>query len=322
MSGPDYTVRAVAVAEPDRGPWEPDVDDRADRIEPAVDALLDGTLPETSPGDRVTLVPDAHYPFHPSSGFVTDPAVVAAVAAVVERRSGAAVAVAGASDDLVSVDRTAASLGYRSALDRVDATLVDLSGEPSTPVPGPAGGSEPTRDGPTPSVPERLLETAVIVVPTLRPTVAGPVAGGMRTLASLTDGAVEPPVAAVASTRAVDPVATVLDATTAYAGSPYAANALFAGPTAAVDAVAGSVLDRSVEDDEAVRRGLGSDEPTVAVEPVDGATDVDLDAVRAALPDGEVPPGDSMHPAVTTAYRLYAAVSGDAVPPHLEGDRP
>lgn len=304
-------VRAAAVDAAERRGWSPDIDARMAALESPVRDVLGPALETLADADRITVVPDAHYPFHPSSGMVTDPAVVGSIVARLERRTDAEIAVAGASDERISFDRTAAYLGYASLLERFDATLVDLTDEPRT-------DDSYTIDGrPVPlSVPDRLAESAVVVAPSLRPTEGGPVAGAMRTLGSLVDGDAASSRVSVAATRVVDPAVAVLDATTAYGGDPVAANTLFAGSAHAVDAVATSLLGRSVEADEALEIGRG-DEGPVAVE----GGDIDFERLRDRIPAGELPPADETHPAVSTAYRVYAAVAGDAVPPQLEGSR-
>ncbi|WP_226479762.1 DUF362 domain-containing protein [Natrinema amylolyticum] len=304
-------VRAAAVdAAERRGGWVPDVDARMAALRSPVRNVLEPVLESLAEADRITLAPDAHYPFHPSSGMVTDPAAVGSIVALLERETEADVAVAGASDEDISFDRTAAYLGYESLLERFDAELVDLADEPRT------GDLCAVEDDPVAlSVPNRLDEGAVIAVPSLRPTEEGPVAGAMRTLAALVDCDAGSDLAPVAATRAVDPQVAVLDATTAYGGDPVAGNALFAGSAPAVDAVATALLGRSLESDGALETARGDRGP-ISVE-----GDADFEALRARIPDGELPPPDDTHPAVSTAYRVYAAVAGDAVPPQLEGDR-
>ncbi len=306
-------VRGVAVDGAAHGGWLPDADARIDRLESPVADLLEADLSTLSAVDRITVVPDSHYPFHPSSGVVTDPAVVAAIVGVLERRTDADLAVAGVSDDVIGFDRTAAHLGYTSLLERVDADLVDLADDSRT------GRLLEIGDRPTTvSIPDGLATGATIVVPSLRPTEQGPIAGGMRTLARFATGADEPDRVAVGATRAVDPALCVLDATTAYAGTSAATDALFAGPTAAVDALGSSLLERSLADDGAV--SLAFDERTsISIDSV-GPRKPDLERIRERLDGGGLPPRESTHPAVTAAYRLYAAVAGDAVPPQLEGE--
>ena len=308
------SVRVAGVDAPDRrGGWVTDADRRLETVEPPVRSVLEPHAGSLTTTDRITLVPDAHYPFHPSSGMITDPVVVAAIAATLEDWTDADVAVAGASDDRIAFDRTADYLSYESALESVDADLVDLAEESRRDEVVTVDG-----DAVSASIPERLLESTVVAVPTLRPTEAGPVAGGMRALGRLVTSVADADQTAVAATRAVDPALSVLDATTAYGGDPIAADALFAGPTPAVDAIGSSLLERSIEEDPALRVIL-DDDPAITVEgSADDSDGVDLAALRRRLPDGELPPPDDTHPAVTTAYRLYAAVAGDAVPPQLE----
>ena len=312
------SVHVTGVDAPERrGGWTADIDRRLATLESPVRSVLEPHVSSLTATDRITLVPDAHYPFHPSTGMITDPAVVASIASHLERWSDAEVAVAGASDDRIAFDRTADYLGYPDLLERFDADLVDLAD-------GSRRNTVVSVDEETVSVsvPERLLESTVVVVPTLRPSEAGPVAGGMRTLGSLATSTAGTDVAAVGATRAIEPALAVLDSTTAYGGDPIATDTLFAGPTPQIDAVASSLLERSIEADPVLRRVL-EDEPSITIEHTDSGSDstVDLTALRRRLPDGELPPRDDTHPAVTTAYRLYAAVAGDAVPPQLESGR-
>ncbi|SEP73866.1 DUF362 domain-containing protein [Natrinema salaciae] len=305
-------VRAVGVDAGDRrGGWVPDIDARMAALESPVRDVVESVREPLADADRITLVPDAQYPFHPSSGMIADPAVVGSLVARLERRTDAAVAVAGLTDDRIAFERTAEYLGYAGLLERFDAELVDLATEPWTNDSCEVDGSPVAV-----SVPNRLADGAVVVVPSLRPTEDGPVAGAMRTLASVVDCDDAPERVPVAATRVVDPAAAVLDATTAYGGKPAAGNALFAGPVPAVDAVATSLLGRSIETDGALEIARG-DEGPVTVE----GRGVDFDGLRDRIPDGELPSADETHPAVSTAYRVYAAIAGDAVPPQLEGGR-
>ncbi|WP_254524306.1 DUF362 domain-containing protein [Natrinema caseinilyticum] len=306
-------VRAVGVDAADRrGGWIPDVDGRQAALEDPVRAVLEPDLEAVSSADRITLVPDAHYPFHPSSGMVTDPAVIGAIVATLRRWTDADIAVAGASDDRMAFDRTAKYLGYTDLLERSDAELVDLADEPRTEFVRSVDGRSLSL-----SVPTRLLESTVSVVPSLRPTENGPVAGAMRTLSSLVAGADDPDRVPAATTRIVEPGPAVVDATTVFGGEPAAANTLFAGAAPAVDAVATSLLGRSPGSDAALESVRGDDaEPVTVV-----GSSVDFDRLRDRIPDGDLPPADDTHPAVSTAYRIYATVAGDAVPPQLEARR-
>lgn len=306
------TVRLTAVDGIGRG-WQPDIDSRLAVLESAIDTILQRHRESITAADQVTLVPDAHYPFHPSTGTVTDPAVIGALAAWINRETDADLAVVGRSDERITFDRTASYLGYKRLLARFDAELIDVADDDR-----PRSNEYRTVDGQSVAltVPDRLLESAVIVVPTVRPTADSFIAGGMRTLSNLVNCAADPALAAVAATRTVDPELTLLDGTIAYGSEPVAANALFAGPTPAVDAVGSSLLGRSVDEDDAVSLALPTHERPVTIENPDGA---DVSSLQNRLSDGQLPPSDDTHPAISTAYQLYATVSGDAVPPQLEG---
>lgn len=300
--------------------WSPDAVERRERFADPIRTLLarlavDERV-ERAETDRIAVVPDAHYPFHPSTGTVTDPAVIGALVAALERSfPGADVAVAGSSDHL-GFERTAEYLGYRSALEGVldgstpDVSTIDLADSTRVGRAVRAGGERVSVSLPTP-----LVDRTVIVAPSLRPTRAGPVAGAMRTLGrslDAGDGRIEPDTV-VAATRAVDPAGALLDATTAYAGHPVAAGALLAGDCVPVDAAAADLLGRDPAADAVLEAATGGESLAVSV---DGLA---FDDLRSRLPSGgELPGGDDPHPAVGRAYRLYAAVSGDAVPPQLE----
>ena len=310
------SVHVTGVDDPERhGGWTPDTDRRLTTLESPVRAVLEPYVSSLTAADRITLVPDAHYPFHPSSGMVTDPAVVGSIAGRLETWTDADVAIAGASDERIAFDRTAAYLDYPGIAERFDVDLVDLADGDRRNTVVTVGEEQVSI-----SVPDRLVESTVVVVPTLRPTEAGPVAGGIRALGRLVSSVADTAPTAVAAAQAVQPALSVLDATTVYGGEPAAADALFAGPMPQVDAIGSSLLERSIEADPVLRETLGADEPSISLESAadDPDFDVDLTALRRRLPDGELPPRDDTHPVVTTAYRLYAAVAGDAVPPQIE----
>ncbi|ADD06574.1 DUF362 family protein [Natrialba magadii ATCC 43099] len=319
-----------------RGGWTPTLDARLSALESPVGEALGPVLESVADeSDRITVVPDAHYPFHPSTGMVTDPAVVGAVLDQLSWRTDADLAVAGVSTACMPFDRTAEYLGYPDLCERTGADLVDLAPD--------RGETEYTRhvfpvDGRSVavSVPEWLREDTVLVVPSLRPTDEGNVAGGMRTLGGFADAVAEPALTAVAATRAIEPACCLLDATTVYGDEPYAANALFAGPTPVVDALGASLFGTGF-DDRAIELAPDATEAAIGVEPGAGSTpqirvksvgraatdpvvdfEAQLDTLRDRLEGGALPPSDDTHPAVSIAYRLYAAVGGDAVPPQLE----
>ncbi|AFZ74106.1 DUF362 domain-containing protein [Natronobacterium gregoryi] len=304
------TVR-TATADDGRGRWLPDLDRRVAMLERPVATLLEDGLAAFADAERLTIVPDAHYPFHPSTGMVTDPAVVGAILEVIES-TGTDVAVAGASDEYLPFERTAAYLGYGELLERFDADLVDLAEESAVTETVSVGERSVEK-----RIPDRLRDGIVVLVPTLRPDETGRVAGGIRTLASVVDtenATGDDTASVVAPMRAISPDLSVLDATRVYAGRPYAADTLLVGPAAAVDAIATVLLERDLGDDEALEALVG--EPSVHIARVGDAPHIET--LREELPAGELPPADATHPVVSAAYRLYAAVGSDAVPPQLE----
>ncbi|ELY48944.1 DUF362 domain-containing protein [Natronolimnohabitans innermongolicus] len=307
------SVHLAGVETPNRqGGWAPDVDRRLATLESPIRSVLEGHASSLTAGDRITLVPDTHYPFHPSSGMVTDPAVVGSIADRLSDWTDAEIGIAGATDDRIAFDRTAEYLGYPAIADRFDADLVDLADDDHRDTVVTVGDERVSI-----AVPERLLESTVVLVPTLRPTEDGPVSGGLRTLGRLVGSVADADDAAVAAERAVKPDLSVLDATIAYGGDPVAADALFAGPAAQIDAVGSSLLSRAVEEDPVLRRTVEAAEESVTVESVTDEPAVDLASLRRRIPEGGLPPRDEVNPLVTTAYRVYAAVAGDAVPPQF-----
>lgn len=311
---------SVTVGRPRSGPhranWIPDIDARMARLERPVRELLEPLDEAVVDADEITVVPDVHYPFHPSTGMVTDPAVVGAVFARLADATGGDIAIAGSSHDSIALERTVDYLGYGALEDRFDCRVRDLSTERDSRV----AVSLPDRPKSLElSVPDVLLDTSVVVVPTLRPDEAGPIAGVMRTLGRHVEAGIEGaeiPAAqrARAALKAIDPGLSILDATTVFAGEPFAARTLFTGEAIALDTIGTTLLGRDVNDD-ALAAELGPGKSPVRV------TGCDFEELRDRIPSGGLPPRTSTHPAVSVAYGLYAMVSGDAVPPQLEVDR-
>ncbi|SFT00644.1 protein of unknown function [Halostagnicola kamekurae] len=311
----------VTVGRPRSGPhranWIPDIDARMARLERPVRELLDPVDERLVDADEITVVPDVHYPFHPSTGMVTDPAVVGAVVARLAEGTSSDLAIAGSSHDSIALERTVDYLGYGALEDRFDCRVCDLAAERDSRV----AVSLPDRPKSLElSVPDVLLDTSIVVVPTLRPDEAGPVAGVMRTLgrhveAGLEGTEVPANKRARAALKVIDPSLSILDATTAFAGEPFAARTLFTGEAIALDTIGTTLLGRDVNDDDALAAELGPGKSSVRV------TGCDFEELRDRVPSGGLPPRTSTHPAVSAAYGLYAMVSGDAVPPQLEVDR-
>lgn len=257
---------------------------------------IDGT-------EGVTLVADAHYPYHPTTGMVTNPAVVSALATVLsEHADSGDVTTYLAGGGQVDPARVGRMLGY-------DRRTVAL---PTESLEG-AHADSPDTLGAA-DVPDALLDTPVVVVPSARVDHETGVAGALTTLTRAAGG--DPTSTGDVQTvaRTVDPVAAVADATYTFTGDPYRASVLLAGTDSEdIDRVLTSLL--SVDSDVALPDNSleGTETPSVR--------GIDLDTLQQKLPDGELADTDGPSPLVRAGYRLYTAVSGDIYPPHLRGER-
>ena len=258
---------------------------------------IDGT-------EGVTLVADAHYPYHPTTGMVTNPAVVSALATVLsEHADGGDVTVCLAGGGEVDPARVGRMLGYdRRTVATPDESLDRRANADSSDTFGVA------------DVPDALLDTPVVVVPSGRVDHETGIAGALTTLTRAAGGDPSRTGDVRTVARTVDPVAAVVDATYTFTGDPYRASALLAGPDVeAIDRILTSLL--SVDPDEV---SFGNSLEGTEMPSVRG---IDLDTLRQKLPDGEPPDPDGPSPLVRAGYRLYTAVSGDIYPPHLRGER-
>ncbi|WP_435064335.1 hypothetical protein [Halobaculum sp. EA56] len=305
-------------------------DERADAA--LADALDGFPLPETlDDAGLVLLLPDTGYPHHPSTGAVTDPAVVRALAARIRRTADPdRVLVGVAGDGQVGDRRTAELLGYGAPA--ADPETAGRGAEAAEPGSRHRDGDD--ADATAPAVVARedldasertvethlgrvavevpaLLEAAtVVVVPSLRIAPDLRLAGASATLGRWLAGGRPSAPEAAAGAAAVGAAATVVDATTAYAGHPLATGVLFGGAaTTAVDATAASLFGWDADDVPYLP-------PGAAAVPIEG---VDADALRRSLP--RKPSEESGEPgeAMATAYRAYARVTGDVVPPQFIG---
>lgn len=260
-------------------------------IEPAVDGIG---------RDSVVVVPDVHYPYHPSTGLVSHPAVVSGIATALSMHVEGDVVVGCRSGPQVSTETTLSLLGYR----RLDVELVDLDDvEMVTRRASVPNGAQEV------AVPRPLVDATVVVVPTLRTDPDTGLALGMATLARAVrpDGATAEEIWAVGSL--CSPRMTVVDASYSYLGRPRSTGFLLAGDdVVAVDSAVAGATDRSPTylDGRAVRELNASH----AVEGLALETDVDL-STEPTPSVGQ--PGGLMR----TAYRLYAGLAGDCVPPQF-----
>lgn len=272
----------------------------------AVAGQSDGYDGDASDDGRVVVLPDAHYPYHPSTGLVTNPAVVRAVVADLVDDVGAdRVAVGVPGSELIDAERAAKFLGYERLAREAGVDLLDLDAAETV-----ERMVHLTRESATVAVPEPLASGRVICVPTLRKSAARGVEGALLCLAR---AVAEDPTAeqALAAVHACPPAATLLDGTYVYAGEPRRSRFLLAGD----DPVAADVLGaKLLRIDRAAVAGLDSYEgesrgPTA----VEG---LDLRAIAESLPRTEAhDPGDDA--LMAKGYGLYAKVSGDLVPPQL-----
>lgn len=268
----------------------------ADIARPVVDAVGDAR--------RVVLVPDVHYPYHPSTGMVTNPDVVAALRDHLTTRLPGTTVEVGLTSDAVGADRVADYLGYAGREGLGDDHLLNLDA---------ARADEARADGERPvTLPSPLSEAAVVAVPSARVGGTLPLAGGYA-LVTRALGADPTDETHVRRALAVaDPAGAVVDATYAFAGDPHRARTLLGSAVVgAADAVTADLLGvRSKR-----TTGLNTAVPPGPVS-VRGA---DLRPVGAALPSGDLPASKEPHGAVRYGYRLYTRVSGDIFPPQLEG---
>lgn len=278
----------------------------APSLRAAADSLLDRY--DVDPGDgRIVLLPDAHYPFHPSTGLVTNPAFVRAVAGALIDGVDADVTVACPSTEWIDAERAATFLGY-ARLERetgVDVLDLDAADRVSRTV-------HLTRESVTVDVPEPLLEGTVVPVPTLRHDAEFGVAAGMVALGRAVVGS--PSAAEVrAATREIDPVATLLDGSYTYTGAPRKSRFVMAAENVvAVENLAAMLAGIDREDAPHLNSYEGESNRPTAVRGVSARE------LAESLPRKKPrEAGDDR--AMRLGYKLYAAVSGDNTPPQYLG---
>lgn len=273
-------------------------------IEGAVEELLSPYRDDLA-GDTAVVVPDVHYPYHPSTGLIANPDVVGAVVSEIESMARTDVLVACRSTPVVGTAATARILGYPRLAERLEVEVVDLD-EADVSV-----RRITLRDGPVDVAVPRLLEDAtVVVVPTLRTAAETGLALGLATLARavspdvVTDEAVSPAVALC------EPAVSLLDASYTYLGEPRKSGFLLSSAdVVGIDAAVAGAVGRtpSYLDTRTVRNWQ-----TAGV--VEGVT---LDDIATGLPSGTDGPAGQPDRLMRAGYRLYARVTGDAVPPQF-----
>lgn len=275
-------------------------------LDGAVTELVGECAPDFGDEERVLIVPDVHYPFHPSTGAVTNPDAVEVLIEALASRGGD-VALWLPPTPWVEGTDSARYLGYEGVAARTGVETVTPEDAGTVERTVHAGDRTVVVDLPAP-----LVEEPVGVVPTLRTDPDRPLAAAVLTTAL---GALGDPSTAeiVAATAAVDPAFVLLDGTYTYTGAPHRSRFLIAGRSApAVDRAAAPLVDLAPADVEYLAPfGVGR-------EAVEG---LDVGAIAAALPNESLEAGmDEGGGPAAAGYRLYARVTGDLVPPQFLGD--
>lgn len=279
-------------------------DDTREEITAGVESLL-ARHQEALVGESLMVIPDAHYPYHPTTGLVTNPAVVDATVAELQSLWQTEVAIGCRSSSAINTDAAARILGYSRLADRLDVEVVDLDAAETTrrQVRLPTGSV-------TVDVPAPMADATVVTVPTLRTAAELGFAAGMVTFARAGLGD-EPSADQIwAVVGLCESAVTILDGTYTYPGEPRATAFLLSGDdVVAMDAALASALGRrpSYLSSETVR---DSNDATT----IEGLSlPAVLGDVAADGTHGTGEPGRLMR----MGYRLYARLSGDAVPPQL-----
>ncbi|MFC7165279.1 hypothetical protein [Halospeciosus flavus] len=254
-----------------------------------VDALDTDLAGDSDAVERVLVVPDVHHPYHPSTGVVTNPAVLDVLLGRLFD--------AGHSVRVGVTDADAARyLGVDAVARDRDVDVVAL-----------ADAECVTREAV--QVPEPLVEDAVVALPTLRRDEAG--AGehpaGVGALCTSAVAAGGPALPASTAKSLVSPAVSFLDATYTPGTTPRESRGLLASADAgALDAVAADLL------------GVSSPESASTASSVDPAVHgAALASLRRDVADG-VPEAAEPNDLLAAGYRLYARIVGDAVPPQFQ----
>lgn len=280
-------------------------------IDDGVRSLISHNQPVTD-GDRVVVVPDANYPFHPSTGMVTNPEVVESVCRAIDLDSTEVLLLV-AGSEFTDDQSVAEWLGYRSLTTEFDVTLTTPSVCKTTQSVVDVGDRQVEV-----SLPAPLVENPVVNVPTLRLESDSGIHGAMVNLGRLAKGEGSRAERTVAATAVVDPRFTLLDGTYVYVDQSHRGSFLVAGEDpVALDCFGAELLGNDVTDVPYLDIA-GSEETPVEV---DGLS---VPTLARELPDGP-PPSSGSGPStfLRSGYQLYARLSGDLLPPQVldEGHR-
>lgn len=247
------------------------------------------------------VVPDVHYPHHPSTGLVTDPNVVSEV---VRLLSAEPVRIAIPGSELIDAERAAQYLGYDRIAREQNAEIVYLPEAERI-----ERTVHLTRRSVTVSVAKPLLDD-VVNLPTIRRSASFGLEAGMANLGWAIDDS--PDAATIrAANHVCSPAVNIVDGTRVYTGEPYEARALLACDNGVATSIAAADL-------------LGVDRETVphldsyesdSNAPVD-IRGFDSDSLAETMPQTE-PKASGNSETMAAMYRLYARLAGDLVPPQM-----
>ncbi len=266
------------------------------RVRSGVIDLLDRLAPPLE--DRVVIVPDVHYPFHTSTGLITNPA---AVEGAIEwaRTTGRTVELAAWTAGWKGVDACLEYTGYTQMMERLGVERFEPSGEEHLAYTVRIDGDDTVITTPAAFI------TDALVFPTLRCDRTNTLQGALHTLAGAVVNRL-PTAQEVLCVGELSGASAVLDASYAYPGHPYRSELLLASShVVAIDRFIGEQPGWSAP----VARSLHRPPP-----PVRG---IDSAAISAAFPrpthTAQPPTGDVL----ATGYRAYTKLTGDLVPPQV-----
>jgi len=253
--------------------------------------LLDQYRERPDDGSRVLVVPDAHYPYHPSTGLVTNPDVVDELVGLLDRSTAIGIP----ASEHVDAERAGRHLGYERLADRNGIPVVDLDAADRV-----TRRARFVRGSAAIDVPEPVLDDEVVVVPTPCRSRRYGVAAGAVTLAR-TVATVPTRREILASIRVCWPTLSVLDGTFAYADEPRRTETLLAsGDVVALSRAAADLVDVDWRETPHLA--------SKRTRPPGLRSSGTLVTERGPDEDGGV---------MAAGYRLYAKLTGDLVPPQM-----
>jgi uncharacterized protein (DUF362 family) len=274
-----------------------------DQIRPLVDELLSTHRAQLTGASSVVVLPTAHYPYHPTTGQVTNPAVTEAVALSLSESVDPDRLVVGIGGSAwADAETLPRYLGYTERFRGTGIDVVSLDGH---------GGPDGNGTGGT-AVPALLEENVVVNVPTLRRSTRLRMVAGMASLAWAVRAEPESDVVTTVA-ESVRPAVSILDGTYVFDGVPSKSKFLLgSADPVALDQVCATILGL---DSEAVAYLPESTAPVHSM--LEG---VRMESLRADVHSRKVDAGRESERLLATGYRLYSRLSGDALPPQFVGD--